>query len=103
MWKDFLNVLQKQFWYIIAFYFLLIVFKKSIWKSSINPYGSENVLKLLAVKSPDSDTIYPAISEFSFASIPHPRGENLKAEQTIKHHMARIMTEYAQSTDYLQV
>ena len=73
--------------------------KQSLWKSTISPYKLDNVLKKIVQKGSDAPLFFPAISDFSVISIPHPKGENLKAEQNIKQHIARIMEEQAESPD----
>ena len=42
------------------------------------------MLNLLHKNKNTSDLVLPTISEFSCISLPHPIGDNLKAEQKIK-------------------
>lgn len=64
---------------------------------------SNSTLNLVVENGPETAVKFPAISDLSLCSIPHPKGENLKVEQNVKQHIARIRAEYSNSADCLDL
>jgi len=72
---------------------------QSNWKPLSNPFETDATLNLMVEKGPEVPAKFPAISDLSLRSIPHPKGENLKVEQNVKQHIARIRAEYTNSAE----
>ena len=64
---------------------------------------SNSTLHLVVENGPETAVKFPVISDISLRSIPHPKGENLKVEQNVKQHIARIRSEYSNSADCLDL
>lgn len=80
--------------------------KESIWKplnQGFKPYQSKNILSVLRKKPKDSEIEYPAISDFSFISLPHMSEENLKHEQIIRQYISKIIEENSNSKDCMHL
>jgi len=79
------------------------VLLQSNWKPLTNPFETDSTLNLIVEKGPDAAFKFPAISDLSLRSIPHPKGENLKVQENVKQHIARIRAEYSSSADCLDL